>query len=108
MTILGKRKRGDDWTFRGIFVGDSLGAAIPDLADSDVYTIRCVLKKGSATVTPTWDTAALADSRVVLSVARAVSGTMSLGKWKGDLEVTGPQGRQSSTTFYVEVVEDVT
>lgn len=102
-TVLGKRKRGDDWRFRGIVVnGDDV-----DLS-ADGWTAEAAITFKGRTVNLVPDPTHFPDGRVVLTLDRAVTETMKIGTWVGDLEVTGPSGRQSSSSFEVVVVEDQT
>jgi hypothetical protein len=108
-TRLGTFKRGDDKTFRAVVV--TVADAPVDLT-GDEWTVRAQLRphgKDDATfVELVIDPGPLAESRVVCSVPRDVSETMAPGRWQGDIEVTGPEGRQSSATFAVDVIADVT
>lgn len=109
MTVeLGRFKRGDDKQFRDIVV--AVDGSPQDLT-ADGWAVRCQFRRPpylSAVVVPVIDAGALADSIVRLSLPRASTETMQVGSWQGDVEVTGPEGRQSSATFLVAVVEDVT
>lgn len=109
--ILGIRKRGDDWTFRGITVRDSLGALI-DLS-AEGWTVACSISPridlDSSTKVPlVIDQDELVNSRVVLSLPKATSSGLEPRTWFGDLQVDGPEGRHSSDTFIIIVRRDVT
>lgn len=107
--LLGTRKRGDDWTFRTIRVKNAEGQPI-DLTE-DGWSVACQLRPGessSSKVTPSIREADLAAGGVVLQVAKEVSEKMEPRLWAGDLQVDGPDGRRSSSTFVIEVVRDVT
>lgn len=109
MVVLGTLKQGDDKVFRTIVFG--VGGQPQDLTQ-DGWTVasQLTIPGDEAKIDLTIDGELLASSYIVLSVDRSVSSAMRVGTWYGDVEVTGPApyGRQSSQTFTVEVVEDVT
>jgi hypothetical protein len=105
---LGALKRGDDKTFRAIAV--TVDGVTADLTGED-WDVRAQLRPfvSSATeITPAIAAEPLAQGRIVLVLDRALSETMAPGVWVGDVEVTGPGGRQSSETFAVTIHADVT
>lgn len=105
---LGRLKRGDDKTFRAIVV--RVDGAPQDLTAPD-WSVRCQLRPyadAPGDVPCTVASEGLPDGRVVLVLSRTATAAMAPGTWVGDLEVTGPDGRQSSDTFTVLVEPDVT
>ncbi len=106
--VLGRLKRGDDKVFRDINV--TVAGDPQDLTDTG-WSVAAQMRTQSNAATAVdfdIDESNLADSIVSLSLTRAVTATLDARSYVGDVQITGPGGRQSSTTFQVVVEADVT
>lgn len=100
-------KRGDDATLARVAITDGDGPV--DLTDGWTYAWQVRPSAESATaITVTIDDTDAATGVLVGSIGHAITATMTPGAWVSDIELHGPNGRQSSRTFPFRVLADVT